>query len=110
MKILATGKKGNKAVQEKISALIDDIIKHPYTGTGKPEALKYQLSGSWSRRITRTHRLVYSVNIENICRHPLIDICRKEYNLSNLDKQQSPFFPELTVLGDVRNHSRLKGV
>ena len=32
---------GNKAVQEKISALINDIVKHPYTGIGKPEALKY---------------------------------------------------------------------
>jgi len=58
-------KSGNKAVQEKISVLIDDILKHPYTGIGKPEALKYQLSGSLSRRITRTDRLVYSVNIEN---------------------------------------------
>jgi toxin YoeB len=60
-------KQGNKAVQEKISELIDDIIKHPFTGIGKPEALKYQLSGSWSRRITRTHRLVYSVNKESNC-------------------------------------------
>jgi toxin YoeB len=58
-------KSGNKAVQEKISALIDDIIKHPYSGLGKPEALKYQLSGFWSRRITRTDRLVYSINIED---------------------------------------------
>ena len=58
-------KSGNKAVQERISALIDDIIKHPYTGLGKPEALKHQLSGSWSRRITRTDRLVYSVNVLN---------------------------------------------
>lgn len=56
---------GNKAVQEKISALINDIAKHPYTGIGKPEPLKYQLSGSWSRRITLTDRLVYSVNIES---------------------------------------------
>jgi toxin YoeB len=60
-------KQGNKAVQQKISALIVDIIKHPYTGIGKPEALKYQLSGSWSRRITHTDRLVYSVNKENNC-------------------------------------------
>jgi toxin YoeB len=60
-------KSGNKAVQEKISALINDILKHPYTGIGKPEALKRQLSGSWSRRITQTDRLVYSVNIENNC-------------------------------------------
>jgi toxin YoeB len=58
-------KSGNKAVQQKISALIDDILKHPYTGIGKPEALKYKLSGSWSRRITYADRLVYSVNIEN---------------------------------------------
>lgn len=58
-------KSGNKVVQEKISALINDMIKHPYTGIGKPEPLKYQLSGSWSRRITLNDRLVYSVNIEN---------------------------------------------
>jgi toxin YoeB len=60
-------KQGNKAVQEKISALLDDIIKHPFKGIGKPEALKYELSGLWSRRITRTDRLVYSVNKENNC-------------------------------------------
>ena len=58
-------KSGNKAVQEKISALIADIVTHPFTGIGKPEALKYQLSGSWSRRITLADRLVYSINIEN---------------------------------------------
>lgn len=58
-------KSGNKAVQEKISALIADIVNHSFTGIGKPEALKYQLSGSWSRRITLTDRLVYSVKIEN---------------------------------------------
>jgi toxin YoeB len=39
-------KSGNKAVQEKITALVNDILKHPYTGIGKPEALKYQLTGS----------------------------------------------------------------
>jgi toxin YoeB len=56
---------GNKGVQKKITALIEDIEKHPYTGIGKPEVLKHQLSGSWSRRITLEDRLVYSVNIEN---------------------------------------------
>ena len=60
-------KTGNKAVQEIISALIDNIIKHPFTGIGKPEALKYKLSGLWSRRITRSDRLVYSVNKESNC-------------------------------------------
>lgn len=58
-------KSGNKAVQKKIVALLADIMEHPYTGLGKPEALKYELSGSWSRRITKNDRLVYSVNIEN---------------------------------------------
>ena len=58
-------KSGNIAVQKKISALIADIVEHPYSGLGKPKALKYQLSGSWSRRITSADRLVYSVNIEN---------------------------------------------
>jgi len=57
-------KSGNIAVQRKISALLDDIVAHPYSGLGKPEALKHQLSGSWSRRITQIDRLVYSVNIE----------------------------------------------
>ncbi len=56
---------GDKAIQEKISSLLDDIVKHPYTGLGKPEPLKYQLTGSWSRRITHSDRLVYRVNIDN---------------------------------------------
>jgi len=54
-------KSGNKGVQKKISSLIDDILKHPYDGIGKPEALKYNLFGSWSRRITDGHRIVYEV-------------------------------------------------
>ena len=58
-------KTGNKAVQKKISMSINDIIAHPYSGLGKPEAIKHKLSGSWSRRITRVDRLVYRINIEN---------------------------------------------
>ncbi|WP_131539969.1 Txe/YoeB family addiction module toxin, partial [Pedobacter nototheniae] len=46
-------KSGNLAVQKKISALIEDIIKHPYEGVGKVEELKYELTGKWSRRITQ---------------------------------------------------------
>ena len=57
-------KTANKAMQKKISALIDDILLHPYTGIRMPEGLKYQMSGSWSRRITLTDRLVYTVNME----------------------------------------------
>ncbi|MEM6863530.1 MAG: Txe/YoeB family addiction module toxin [Bacteroidota bacterium] len=55
-------KSGNLAVQKRISTLIDAIIKSPYTGIGKPEALRANLSGFWSRRITREHRLVYGVD------------------------------------------------
>ena len=58
-------KSGNKAIMERISALLKDIMEHPYTGIGKPEPLKYDLAGKWSRRINAEHRLIYSV-IENI--------------------------------------------
>lgn len=48
-------------VRDKINRLIDDIQKHPFTGLGKPEPLRRNLSGFWSRRITRKHRLVYRI-------------------------------------------------
>ena len=52
---------GNTAIMRKIAALLEDVAEHPYTGTGKPEPLKYELSGCWSRRINKEHRLVYRV-------------------------------------------------
>ena len=52
---------GNKSIIKKIAQLIDDIKLHPYSGLGKPEPLKHNLTGSWSRRINREHRLVYEV-------------------------------------------------
>lgn len=51
----------NKQVQKKILELIADIIKNPFEGIGKPEALKHELSGKWSRRINNEHRLVYEI-------------------------------------------------
>jgi toxin YoeB len=56
---------GKKAIFDKINRLLLDISEHPYTGIGKPERLKYELSGKWSRRINAEHRLIYSVN-ENL--------------------------------------------
>lgn len=53
---------GNTAITNKITALLKDIAGHPYTGIGKPEPLKYGLSGYWSRRINREHRIIYRVN------------------------------------------------
>jgi len=52
---------GNKPIIKKIAQLIDDIIVHPRTGLGKPEPLKHTLSGAWSRRINKEHRLVYEI-------------------------------------------------
>ena len=49
------------AVATRINLLIGECICHPFTGTGKPEPLKRNLSGWWSRRINREHRLVYRV-------------------------------------------------
>ena len=59
---------GNKSVQNKISALINSICINPFEGIGKPEPLQYNLSGKWSRRINKEHRLIYSVNEKMICR------------------------------------------
>lgn len=53
---------GNKAIMKRISALLADIQEHPFTGIGKPEPLKHDLQGKWSRRITQEHRLVYSIS------------------------------------------------
>lgn len=53
---------GNKTIMNRITALLKDIVEHPYTGKGKPEPLKYDLAGKWSRRINSEHRIIYSVN------------------------------------------------
>ena len=58
-------KSGNIAVMKKISALIEDIQLHPFEGIGKPEPLKHQLSGKWSRRINQEHRIIYKITEEN---------------------------------------------
>ena len=54
-------KSGNKLIQKKISQILKSIQENPYEGIGKPEALKYSLPGSWSRRINLEHRIVYEV-------------------------------------------------
>lgn len=54
-------KSGNKSLLNKIAVLLDELTEHPFTGTGNPEPLKHNLSGMWSRRINREHRLVYEV-------------------------------------------------
>ncbi len=51
----------DKKVLKKINSLIKDIKRDPFEGIGKPEPLKYELQGCWSRRVTDEHRLVYEV-------------------------------------------------
>ncbi|WP_448699976.1 Txe/YoeB family addiction module toxin [Mucilaginibacter sp. AW1-3] len=52
---------GNKIIQKKIQQLFQDMLKHPFEGIGKPEPLKHNLKGKWSRRINGEHRIVYDV-------------------------------------------------
>lgn len=60
---------------ERIQALCRDILEHPLEGIGKPEPLKFGLQGCWSRRIDKTHRIVYV--IKNDC--VVIISCRFHY-------------------------------
>ncbi|OIP83935.1 MAG: hypothetical protein AUK44_03930 [Porphyromonadaceae bacterium CG2_30_38_12] len=69
-------KSGKKNVTDKITALLLSINESPYTGTGKPEPLKHNLSGLWSRRINQEHRLIYEVLPDKIIIHSL----RGHYN------------------------------
>ena len=66
----------DKKILKKINSLIKNIQSSPNEGIGKPEPLKYDLAGLWSRRIDREHRLVYSVEEENL--H--IYSCRYHYD------------------------------
>lgn len=54
-------KSGQKILLKKIEKLLDELEIHPFEGTGKPEALKYENQGKWSRRIDQKHRLIYEV-------------------------------------------------
>ncbi|GAA3888104.1 type II toxin-antitoxin system mRNA interferase toxin YoeB [Leifsonia kafniensis] len=56
----------DRAIVKRINRLLDDVRRTPTSGIGKPEALKHQLAGYWSRRITDEHRLVYAVEADQI--------------------------------------------
>jgi toxin YoeB len=57
----------DKKIQNKIIKLIEDVHRNPFEGLGKPEPLKHNFKGFWSRRINDEHRLVYEVTNEQIC-------------------------------------------
>ncbi len=67
--------KHDKKFIKRINKLIRDIKRHPEEGIGKPEELRFDLSGKWSRRISQEHRLVYQVTDEMV----IIFQCRYHY-------------------------------
>ncbi|MCY4211783.1 MAG: Txe/YoeB family addiction module toxin [Gammaproteobacteria bacterium] len=65
----------DKKLLKRVNALLKDIQRQPFAGLGNPEPLRHNWSGYWSRRIDRTHRLVYQVTDEAI----IIVQCRYHY-------------------------------
>jgi len=57
---------GNVKIQNRIIQLLESIRENPYAGLGKPEALKHNWTGYWSRRINKEHRLIYKTENERI--------------------------------------------
>lgn len=69
----------DKTLLRKINQLIKDIQRDPFDGIGKPEALRHNLTGFWSRRITDEHRLVYRVEEDGLGVEIFIAQCRGNY-------------------------------
>ena len=69
--------KKDKIILKRINLLINNIIRTPFDGLGKSEALRFELAGQWSRRINEEHRLVYKYEdkIETV----IIIQCRYHY-------------------------------
>jgi toxin YoeB len=65
----------DKALLKKINSLIKEIERTPFEGNGKPEPLRHNLAGYWSRRINLEHRLVYKIDNDTI----VIFQCRYHY-------------------------------
>ncbi|MGQ4598617.1 Txe/YoeB family addiction module toxin [Nocardia sp. R6R-6] len=65
----------DKRVLRRINSLIEDIKRNGYEGKGKPEALRHNLAGYWSRRITQEHRIVYVIEDDAV----VIISCRYHY-------------------------------
>lgn len=66
-------KSGQKQIQKRITHLLQSISKTPFEGIGKPEPLKHDWSGMWSRRINIEHRLIYEIKEDEIHIHSLKD-------------------------------------
>ena len=57
---------GKTEILQKIEKLLDSILESPYKGIGKPEPLKHQLAGKWSRRKNKEHRFVYAIKDDTL--------------------------------------------
>ena len=65
----------DKKLYKRLVSLIKEAARNPYTGLGKPEALKHELRGYWSRRINEEHRLIYKVESDKL----IIVACKYHY-------------------------------
>ena len=66
----------DKALYNKLATLINEIAREPFKGKGKPEPLKGELKGFWSRRINEEHRIIYKVDDQNV----FIAKCKGHYD------------------------------
>ncbi|MEZ4527359.1 MAG: Txe/YoeB family addiction module toxin [Desulfobacterales bacterium] len=66
----------DRRILKRINVLIKDILRNPFAGIGKPEPLKHEWHGFWSRRINDEHRLVYTIQDG----HLIIAQCRYHYD------------------------------
>jgi len=73
---MSNGKQKTKKTLKRINALIKDIDRHPFTGIGKPEPLKGNKQGYWSRRIDEANRIVYKVEQDRL----IVVQCGKHYD------------------------------
>ena len=65
----------DKSMLKKINSLVKEIERAPFEGSGKPEPLKHNLAGLWSRRINLEHRLIYQIDNDSVIIHQ----CRLHY-------------------------------
>ena len=66
-------KSGQKQIQVRILSILQSIQQSPFEGIGKPEPLKYNFAGMWSRRINNVHRIVYEIKNNEIHIHSMKD-------------------------------------
>jgi toxin YoeB len=69
----------DRDIAQKIITLINEVMRNPFKGLGKPEPLRNELKGYWSRRITHEHRLVYKVEGTGADRKVIVVMCRFHY-------------------------------